>query len=690
MKYNSIKYSPKSLFRRATLPFLLAAASFGAIPAAVQAQESPKEEDFFKIMKVSSPEGTVLEVGGLTMMPNGDLAISTRRGDVFIVENPTSRRPYFRKFASGLHEALGLAYKDGALYTAQRGELTKLVDTNKDGKADVYETVYAWPISGHYHEYSFGPKIAPDGSFFVTGNVAFGNEQWWRGESRVPWRGWTMKISPDGKMEPWATGMRSPAGLGMIDGELFYTDNQGEYMGSGGIWHVTKGAFTGHPAGLRWTGMPNSPVKLKTEEFDAKVNPRDFKNAAGRAIKPENVINEKFVTSAEMKKFFPELRTQAVVLPHTILGISNSEIVKIPEGAFGPFAGQLLVGDQGQSKIMRVVMEKVKGEYQGVAFDFRAGFQSGVMRMVFAPDNSLFVGETNRGWGSAGEANAGLQRLVWNANNPFEMRNVRATPDGFEVEFTQPVDRKSAEDLASYAVQSFTYKYHPVYGSPPVNNQEHKIKGVKVSEDGLKARIIVDNLRQHYVHNITLEGVRDKNNSHSLIHTTAFYTLNNIPDGPKLSMKEVSTKNSGVAYGKTVIPTEIMNDRFNFKLKATPPEAKNPHTAKPAKAGASSTAKKTATPEKAPTFASIRPLLAKNNCLACHNETKRQVGPAYVDVAKRKYTNEQIVQLIYNPKPENWPDYATEMPPMPQVPKAEALKIAAWINSLVNGTSASR
>src|SRR5688500_1199154 len=127
-------------------------------------QEAASEEDFFRIMKVSSPEGTLLEVGGLCTLPNGDLAVTTRRGDIYIVENPTSQRPHFRKFASGLHEVLGIAYKNGALYCVQRGELTKLMDTNMDGKADVFETVYAWPITGNYHEYSFGRKIAPDRS----------------------------------------------------------------------------------------------------------------------------------------------------------------------------------------------------------------------------------------------------------------------------------------------------------------------------------------------------------------------------------------------------------------------------------------------------------------------------------------------------------------------------------------------
>jgi cytochrome c551/c552 len=83
-----------------------------------------------------------------------------------------------------------------------------------------------------------------------------------------------------------------------------------------------------------------------------------------------------------------------------------------------------------------------------------------------------------------------------------------------------------------------------------------------------------------------------------------------------------------------------------------------------------------------PTFASVKPLLLKNTCIACHSETKRLVGPAYTEVAKRKYSVAQIVKLIYNPQKSNWPDYETEMPPMPQVPKAEAQKIALWIKSL--------
>ncbi len=639
-----------------TKSILIVLLSFGTI--LTFAQETPKEEDFYKIVKLPAPEHVLLEVGGLVTLPNGNLGVSTRRGDVYIVENPTSAKPYFKKFASGLHEILGLAYKDGAFYAAQRGELTKLIDTDLDGKADVYKTIYAWPLSGHYHEYSFGPKIAPDGSFFVTGNVAFGDEEWWRGESRVPWRGWTMQIFEDGTMKPWATGMRSPAGPGFINGEFFYTDNQGDWFGSGGLWRVPKGSFTGHPAGLVWTGEANSPLKLKQQTLFDLVDERRIRDENGRAIKPENIIQGEFKTRAEAKMSIPELQLPAVWLPHAILGISNSEPIEIPENTFGPFAGQVLIGDQGMSMITRVMLEKVDGEYQGAAIALRSGFRSGVLRLAWAKDGSLFVGETNRGWGSAGDANEGLQRLVFNQKDmPFEMKNIKAMPDGFEIEFTLPVDKNSAEDLASYSLETFTYKYNSVYGSPTVNQETSVIKGVKLSSDGLKVRIVTDDLRKHYIHTLTLNGIRSKESFYSLIHPTAYYTLHNIPSGAKLSLAELSTKDSS-------IPVKKSSTKSTTKVI---PEKK---------------AEATANVEQVPTLSEVQGLLAKNTCIACHNADTKQVGPAFKEIAKRKYSNEEIVELIYNPKPANWPGYATEMPPMPQVSKGDALKIAAWINSL--------
>ncbi|MEE9362177.1 MAG: auracyanin family protein [Cellulophaga sp.] len=619
----------------------------------LQAQNVPNENDYYRITTIPTPEGILVEGGGLVSLPNGNIAICTRRGDVWIVENPTmanNTKSTFKKFATGLHEPLGLLYHDGALYTAQRGELTKLIDTDGDQIADEYQTIYSWPLSSHYHEYSYGPVLAPDNSFFITTNVAFGNEEWWRGESRVPWRGWTLKITEDGQMEPWATGMRSPAGYGLVDDELFYTDNQGDWIGTGALWHLPKGAFTGHPAGLKWTGHKDSPLKLTEKEFYSKIDIRREKKN-GRILKPENIQNEENPDFFyKMKENFPQFQLPAVILPHGILGISNSEVkVDKTAGKFGPFSGQLLIGDMGQSKIVRVVLEKVKGQYQGVAFDFRSGFQSGVMRMDFDQNGNLFIGETNRGWGSAGVTHSGLQYLTWTGKTPFEMKTVKAMPDGFEIEFTMPVDKSTAENLDSYTGKSYIYKYHAAYGSPQTNIEEIKLKGVKVSDDGLKVRVVTNSLRQFYVHEITLQGVKAKETGNPILHPTLFYTLNNIPDGIKLKQSELSTK-------RTKVKKKIIKKRK-------------------AKKGA----KKKIT---VLSDAQIQPLLLNNTCVACHSKDKRIVGPSFKEIAKRGYSNERMVELIYNPQPKNWPEYATPMAPMPQVPKNEALKIAAWINSL--------
>jgi cytochrome c551/c552 len=186
------------------------------------------------------------------------------------------------------------------------------------------------------------------------------------------------------------------------------------------------------------------------------------------------------------------------------------------------------------------------------------------------------------------------------------------------------------------------------------------VKGVKVSEDGRIVRIVVDSLRQHFIHTISLEGVRDVDNSFSLVHPTVYYTLNNFPDGNKLSAAELSTFNSSLV-----------------KVNA----AASPGGSKAAKPTASAI-KPSISANKKITTEEIRPLLVKHTCTACHAVDKKQVGPAFTEIAKRKYTSEKIVNLIYNPQPSNWPDYSTPMAPMPQVPKSDALKIADWINAL--------
>lgn len=529
---------PPVMLPASTLYRTLLVLSLFPLVAGLMAQ--PEEDEYYKIITLPTPEGSMLEVGGLVTLPNGSLAASTRRGDVWVIDNPymlAGAPPKYRKFASGLHEILGLAYHKGDLYCAQRTELTRLEDTDGDGRADVYETVQSWPVSGNYHGYAFGPKVSAEGKMYVTLNVHFDGQEWWRGQSRVPWRGWTMEIDPEaGTIEPYAAGMRSPCGIGIVDGQFFYADNQGDWMGSGGLVHLEKGDFAGHPASLAWAEHPASPVDLTSNDVYYRVNPR-FSRPGEPFVKPENIEDEAPYPLAKLAEDLPAVKTPAVWLPHTILGISTSEIiVDETEGAFGPFAGQVFVSDQGQSKIMRVNLEQVDGVYQGAAFNFRRGFQSGILRMSWGQDGTLFVGETNRGWGSAGTEAYGLERLAWTGKIPFEMHSILAEPDGFTINFTLPVDKATAGNPDNYTITGFTYKYHPVYGSPLVDQMTHEIEYVEVAEDGRSARLKVRGLREKYIHEIKATGVQSYAGNLPLLHETGYYTLNKVPRSDTLTV----------------------------------------------------------------------------------------------------------------------------------------------------------
>ncbi|MEO5999440.1 MAG: plastocyanin/azurin family copper-binding protein [Chitinophagaceae bacterium] len=470
-----------------------------------------KEEDFYPIHTVPIPEGVVLEVGGMVLLPNDALAVSTRRGEVWTIQNPYMKNgmtPRYHLFAQGMHEILGLNYIKGDLYLTQRSELTRLRDLNGDGIADEYETVYSWPLAGNYHEYAYGPVLDKDSNMIVTLNLGWIDY----GESLSKWHGWMLKIRGDGKMTPFAAGFRSPAGFALNSaGDIFYAENQGDWVGSGSITHVEKGDFLGNPAGLIWSGEPGSPVTLKKSDIPDTDEPK-----------------------FEVAKRVPGLKTPSVWFPHTILGISTSGILNYDtKGKMGPFEGQLFVGDQGQSKIMRVSLEKVKNVYQGVVFPFREGFSSGILRLCWGSDGSMFAGMTSRGWGSTGPEPFGLQRLEWNGHIPFEIKTIKVQPDGFELEFTEPLDPASAKDAASYSITSFTYMYHHVYGSPVINNTERSIKAISVSPDRMKVRLVTDSLKEGYIHEIKAEGIRSSNR-YALLHNFGYYTLNRIPDGEKL------------------------------------------------------------------------------------------------------------------------------------------------------------
>lgn len=518
------------------IPSLLLAFSFmTAIP--LLAQRGSSEDDYYRLVSIPIPKDCVLEVGGLDWLDKEKkrLVVCTRRGEVWLIENLYGDQPMlagqktkqknatgetveiearpeqtvrYQRMLAGLHEPLGLVVNPGrgfpaGIYMAQRGELTRVADTDGDDRIDVVQTFCnQWEISGSYHEYAFGPKLGKDGQLWVTLNRPFGGGQ----EATAYWRGWAVRVNKSGQMEPVCPGLRSPAGLGTNrEGDMFYTDNQGDHVAVGKLSHLDFDTFQGNPVGLQSCEHPLATFRKPFEKYP-KLG----------------------MTWGEAVKVNPKLRAPAIWFPYPKLGRSHTDVqFDRTDGKFGPFDGQLFVGDLSTAQLIRVFLERIGGQYQGACFPFRRGIQPPVLRFEWGGDGSLFVGGTSRGWGG-GSKPYGLQRIVWTGRTPFEIHEMRAKPDGFELTFTKPVKVETAAEVDAYSIKAWTYNYYSKYGDNPQDLRNLDVTRAVVGKDRRSVRLYVSGLMPHYVHELQATGVRSAEGL-PLLHADAYYTLNSVP-----------------------------------------------------------------------------------------------------------------------------------------------------------------
>ena len=460
-----------------------------------------KESEYYRLVNVPVPKGLVVEAGAFEMLPDNRIAVGTRRGDVFFVTGADADKPEptFHQFATGLDEIFGLAWKDNALYVTQSCELTRLRDTTGDGKADRYEVVSdAWGYA-NYHEYAFGSKFDPEGNQYIALGLSYSYH------SRALYRGWALKITPDGKSIPIASGLRSPGGIGFNEhGALFYIESQGPWNSACSLKFLKEGGFMGHPISFNWYPYAKNLGDAPTEP-----------NSGSKIID-------------EMKRV-PELVPYAVIFPYIRMGRSITGFVtNRTKGKFGPFENQLFLGDYTQSLIMRATTEQINGVWQGACYPFREGLSTGILNVQFTANGRLLCGGTNRGWPVRGLKAFALERLDWTGKMPFEIERVTIHPTGFDLRFTKAVDPKTGTDPKSYSLGTFTHKYHGAYGGPEIDQTTPIVKTVTLAADGLSAHLELGTLIKGHVYEFDLDGVRSRD-SEPLLHRHAYYTVNEIP-----------------------------------------------------------------------------------------------------------------------------------------------------------------
>ncbi len=464
---NNVWHAKKSTFDYRKQPIKITA-STAALPAGYSIESYYPPKDNFG-------REQLFEALGLALTKNKTTVIATRTAGIWRMA-----KGEWRLFAEGTFDSLGLLVEDKKGFTViagQKAELTRISDTNGDGIADNYETLFdAHSYHGNYHSYMHGPVRGDDGAYYISINLADGNDGstykaggQYMG-SNGGFAGWNIRVEANGKFTPWANGLRSPAGLGTSpDGRLWYSDNQGEYMGTSKIFVIEQNNFYGHPASLvDLPGMtPDSPEIAWEKVQNKRTNP-------------------------------------IILLPHNRVANSpGNPAWDTTKGKFGAFSGQMLMGDQTQSNLLRIAVQNVDGVGQGSVMPFIDGLESGVMRPLFLPDGSLLLGQTGRGWQAKGGHVASLQRIVWDGKTIAPaIRQMLATSSGFNIELTQAVNTNiTAEQLKSLLViESWVYRDAPDYGSDELGLQQDAIKSIVLSDDRKAIRIELASLEQAKIH----------------------------------------------------------------------------------------------------------------------------------------------------------------------------------------------
>ncbi len=460
-----------------------------------------REREYYPIVNVPIPKDMVIESGAYCLLPDGRMAVGTRHGEIYILNGIDEKRPNpsYHLYATGLDEIFGLAYKDGAFYVTQSCELTRVTDTKRDGKANRFETISdAWGYA-NYHEYAFGSKFDKDGNLHVA--LGLSNSY----DSFALYRGFVMKVGPDGKSKALASGLRSPGGIGHNEhGALFYIESQGPWNCSCSLKAVTPGSFHGHPASFNWY------------KYAPEMGPVPMLPKSGSRI----------VTEKERVK---QLTPFAVVFPYIRMGRSITGFtVDTTKGKFGPFEDQLVLGDYTLSVIMRATTEKVNGVWQGACYPFREGLSTGILNVEFTQGGSLLCGGTNRGWPVRGIKPFALERIDWSGKMPFEIKRVTIEPTGFKVAFTKPVEAVTGGDPKSYPLSTFTHPYHGGYGGPEIEQTKPTVESVQLAADGMSATLVLDKLPRGHVYEFDLGALRSRDKD-ELLHRNAYYTVNEIP-----------------------------------------------------------------------------------------------------------------------------------------------------------------
>jgi putative heme-binding domain-containing protein len=390
-----------------------------------------------------NPWNALMFFGGHDFLPDGTAFVCTMQGDVWRVEGLDAGLEHVRwnRFASGLHQALGLKVVDGKPCVLGRDQITRLHDLNEDGEADFYECVSnIFPTSPSGHDFLCGLERDGDGRFLIASSQQG-----------------VIRVSADGKTyENLATGLRNPDGLGLSDsGVITVPSSEGEWVPASMVAEVRPGGHYGY-RGPRGNQPPDLPLVYLPRGLDNSSGGQVFAPRPGRFGPLDGqLIHLSFGAGAH----FLILRDQVDGQPQgAVVPLPGEFLSGAHRGRFNPRDGQLYVSGMagwGSYTPLDGSLERVR--YTGARAQLPVAFEAhedGVRVTFSEPLDPAYALKSEQqfaqAWNYRYSAGYGSQELSPShpgvaGHDRLEVRSTRIEPDGrtlfVELPEIQPVNQ---------------------------------------------------------------------------------------------------------------------------------------------------------------------------------------------------------------------------------------------------------
>ncbi len=441
----------------------------------------------------------------LAWRPNGEIVVTSLKGRVWIAADSDGDglEDRLSQFSDELAAPFGAYATNEYIDVVNKFGLLRLRDGDGDGHAESVERLASgWGHTADYHDWAIGLPSDGKGGYWV----ATACQQDKRSKAGAKLRGAVLELTP---REPTAQnpdrftittlsdGHRFPIGIARNRaGQIFVSDNQGNFNPFNELNHVVAGRSYG------------------------------FINAIDRRAD--------FVA--------PPLTLPAVNIPHPwtrsvngLCFLETPEAVRAKRGSvFGPFEGHLVGAEYDTRRLVRMSLQEVDGWVQGAVYPLshyhpRGGATFlGPLICSVSPAGDLYVGSIrDSGWGGSNNIGTLVRMRPKMETLPPGIAEVVAIVDGFQIQFTSPVDQDRGADPANYSLASYTRTSTPAYGGSDEQRRKEKVASVELADDRRSATVRLADIRAGFVYEIRVRNLVD---GAKLFHPAeAFYSMTKVP-----------------------------------------------------------------------------------------------------------------------------------------------------------------